>query len=64
MGIKANSDRVLIDEENLDVDVPKFQCDNIEKEVVDDAVKSAEVINRENNIVKVEYIDFLDIDTY
>lgn len=62
--IKANSDRVLSLEENSNVDVSKFQCDKIGKEEVDEVIKSEEVVNNENNIVKMKYVDFLGIGTY
>lgn len=48
MDSKTNSDLVLIDEKKSIVDDPKFQCNNIEKEIVRRLlkVKKLEMLSR------------------
>ena len=59
---KSHGEHVLVIEDTQILETPKHMVSNIDEKEVVDQVFEIEIVNKENNIIVVEHIDFLGVD--
>ena len=60
--VSPHGEHVLVIEDTQILETPKHMVSNIDEKEVVDEVFEIEVVNKENNIIVVEHIDFLGVD--